>query len=150
MRVINGVEGLNSLVGEHLGYSDWLLVEQDRVDQFADATNDHQWIHQDVARAAAGPFGGAIAHGYLTVSLIPFLVSQIYRVDGIQMAINYGSDKVRFPTAVPVGSKVRGGVELLAVAPHPQGLQVRVRVTVECDASAKPGCVAEILSVIVT
>lgn len=150
MRVIHGVDELGTLVGAHLGYSDWLPVEQDRVDLFADATNDHQWIHQDVARAAAGPFGATIAHGYLTVSLIPFLISQIYRVDGIRMAINYGSDKVRFPTPVPVGSKVRAGVELLAVTAHTQGLQVRVRVTVECDASAKPGCVAEILSVIVT
>ena len=110
-RLITGLDELSTLVGEHLGYSDYLEITQERVDTFADATGDHQWIHVDVERAKAGPFGGPIAHGYLTLSLGPMLGDQTWRVEGVAMGVNYGIDKLRFPAPVPVGSKLRLGVE---------------------------------------
>ena len=114
-RVINGVDELKSLVGEHIGYSDWVEITQDQVNQFADATDDHQWIHVDVERAKEGPFGGPIAHGYLTLSLGPVLQTQVFRLEGFSMGVNYGANKIRFPAPVPVGSKLRLGVKLLSV-----------------------------------
>ena len=108
-RTINGLDELTSLVGEHLGYSDWVEITQDQVNAFADATGDHQWIHVDVERAKAGPFKAPIAHGYLTLSLGPALSPQVYRIDGFSMGVNYGADKIRFPSPVPVGSKLRLG-----------------------------------------
>jgi acyl dehydratase len=114
-RVINGVDELKSLVGEHLGYSDWMEITQERVNQFADATGDHQWIHVDVERAKEGPFGGPIAHGYLTLSLGPVLQTEVFRLEGFSMGVNYGANKIRFPAPVPVGSKLRLGVKLLSV-----------------------------------
>lgn len=143
MRVFTGADDLRSATGEQLGVSDWMTVEQDRIDTFADATGDHQWIHVDTEKAAAGPFGATIAHGFLTLSLLPCLMAQIYRVDGAKMGINYGLNKMRFPAPVPVGSKVRASAELAEVDEVQGGLQLVVRATLEIEGSDKPGCVAE-------
>ncbi|HWG74893.1 MAG TPA: MaoC family dehydratase [Acidimicrobiales bacterium] len=144
---LSGIEELTANVGQHLGYSDWLTVDQARVNLFADATGDHQWIHVDPERAAReSPFGGPIAHGYLTLSLIPFLAPQIYTVRGIKMAVNYGCEKVRFPAPVPVGSDVRLGAELKGVDPvGDNAIQTTVVFAVEVRDSPKPSCVAEVL-----
>ncbi|HEX3589091.1 MAG TPA: MaoC family dehydratase [Pseudonocardiaceae bacterium] len=131
--------------GEHLGYSDWHEITQQQVNLFADATGDHQWIHVDVERAAAGPFGGTIAHGYLTLSLIPVLGQGIYRVHGLKMGINYGVNKVRFPNPVRVGSKVRAGAELMSITDVDLGRQAVLRYTVEIENQPKPACVAEVV-----
>ena len=145
-KTIDGIDGLKALVGEQLGYSDYLEITQDRVNLFADATGDHQWIHVDVERAKAGPFGGPIAHGYLTLSLGPALAPQIYRVEGVKMAVNYGTAKVRFPSPVPVGSKLRLGAKLLGVDDvGGGGVQVTMEFTFEVEGAAKPACVAELL-----
>jgi acyl dehydratase len=149
MRVFNGIDDLKQAVGEHLGHSDWHTVTQEKVDLFADATGDHQWIHVDPERAKAGPFGGTIAHGYLTLSLLPMLNQQIYRIDGLTMGINYGTNKVRFPSPVPVGSRVRAGTEILEVNPNAQGAQAVVRTTIEVEGGEKPACVAESVVVLV-
>ncbi|KNX36319.1 MaoC family dehydratase [Luteipulveratus halotolerans] len=149
MRTFNGIDEAKAAVGEHLGYSDWHEVTQESVNLFADATGDHQWIHVDVDKAKAGPFGGTIAHGYLTLSLLPTLLAQIYTVEGVQMGMNYGANKVRFPSPVPVGSKVRAGAELLALEPASLGYQSSVKVTVEIEGADKPACVAEVLYLIV-
>lgn len=149
MRVLNGLEELQAAVGEHLGHSDWIEIDQTRIDQFAEATGDHQWIHVDQEKAKAGPFGSTIAHGYLTLSLIPMLVWQIYTVEGTKMGVNYGANKVRFPSPVPVGSRVRAGVELVSVTPGGGGQQVVARVTIEREGGDKPACVAETVSVVV-
>ena len=134
-------------VGTHLGYSDWLQIDQDRIDLFADATGDHQWIHVDAERAKAGPFGATIAHGYLTVSLVSLFLPQIVEVRGIAMGINYGADRLRFPAPVPVGSRVRGGAELLEVETVKGGaIQTKVRVTVEIEGQERPGCVIDTIS----
>jgi len=142
---IDGINGLEKLVGEHLGYSEWHQVTQEQVNLFADATGDHQWIHVDVERAKAGPFGGPIAHGYLTLSLAPTLLTEIMRVDGVSMGINYGLNKLRFPSPVPVGSKVRAGATLANVEPVSGGVQVTLNTTFEIEGGSKPVCVAEIL-----
>lgn len=149
MRVFTSLDEVAGAVGEQLGTSDWLRIDQDRVNQFADATGDHQWIHVDVEKAKDGPFGGTIAHGYLTLSLVPMLVWQIYQVEGVKMGVNYGSNKVRFPTPVPVGSRVRAGVELVSVEPSSMGFTVTTKVTIELEGADKPACVAETLSVVV-
>ena len=143
MRIFADLDELTAAKGEHLGTGEWLEVTQDRIDQFADATGDHQWIHVDAEKAKAGPFGTTIAHGFLTLSLLPLLGRGIYRVEGIAMGINYGLDKVRFPSVVPVGSRVRSSSELLDVVDKPQGKQATVRVTVEIEGNDKPACVAE-------
>ncbi|MEU4929319.1 MaoC family dehydratase [Streptomyces yokosukanensis] len=148
MKVFRGFEELRNAVGTHLGYSDWHTVTQQQIDTFADATGDHQWIHVDVEKAAAGPFAGTIAHGYLTLSLVPMLVWQVYRVEGVSMGVNYGANKVRFPSPVPVDSKVRAGVELLSVEPGGGGYRVTTRVTIERQGAGKPACVAETVSVV--
>jgi acyl dehydratase len=137
---------LKSAVGKHLGYSDWLEITQQRVNQFADATGDHQWIHVDPERAKKGPFGACIAHGYLTLSLVSMFLPQIVEVHGISMGINYGTDKVRFPAPVPVGSRVRGGAELVGVEDVKGGVQATVRVTVEVEGKDKPACVVDTIS----
>ncbi|WP_040688212.1 MaoC family dehydratase [Nocardia vinacea] len=149
MKVFNGIGELEQAVGTHLGYSEWHTVTQEQIDLFAEATGDRQWIHVDPERAAQGPFGTTIAHGYLTLSLLPQLVSQVYRVDGVKMGINYGSNKVRFPSPVPSGSRVRAGVELVKLEPTKAGVQVTARVTIEREGSDKPACIAEALSVLV-
>jgi len=144
--VIEGIAGLKALVGTHLGYSDYLEITQERVNQFADATGDHQWIHVDPERAAAeSPFGGPIAHGYLTLSLGPALAPQIMRVEGVKMGVNYGCAKVRFPSPVPVGSKLRLGAELTEVEDIPGGAQVYMTFTFEVEGAPKPSCVSEII-----
>jgi acyl dehydratase len=149
MRVFNGIDELEKVVGEHLGHSDWHTVTQEKVDQFADATGDHQWIHVDTERARSGPFGGTIAHGYMTLSLVPMLNAQIYRVDGLSMGINYGCNKVRFPAPVPVGSRVRAGAELVELSSTPQGAQAVIRTTIEIEDGEKPACVADTVVVLV-
>ena len=146
MRVFTNPEQVLAAKGEKLGTSDWLTITQEQVNQFADATLDHQWIHLDAERAAAGPFGGTIAHGYLTLSLLPKLNSEIYRFEGIKMGINYGLNKVRFPHPVLVGSRVRGHSELADVTEAGNGLQLTINATVEIEGVDKPACVAESLS----
>ncbi|MGW2560216.1 MaoC family dehydratase [Streptomyces sp. NPDC001514] len=145
-RIFTSAEELTAGVGEQLGYSDWLEIEQKRIDLFADATGDHQWIHVDPERAAAGPFGKTIAHGYLTLSLLPTLVPQIMRVEGMKMGINYGTNKVRFPAPVPVGSRLRATAALKSVEEAGGGVQVTAVVTVEREGGDKPVCVAESVS----
>jgi acyl dehydratase len=142
---VTGIDELSSLIGTHLGYSDYHLVTQDAVNLFADATGDHQWIHVDPERAATGPFGHTIAHGYFTLSLIPVLLGGVVKVDGVAMGINYGTNKVRFPSPVPVGSEVRAGATLAAVEPFEGGAQVAMDVTVEVRGAAKPSCVAQVV-----
>ena len=144
-RTINGTDELRSLIGEHLGYSDYVAITQDQVNQFADATGDHQWIHVDVERATAGPFGAPIAHGYLTLSLGPALSPQIYSVGGFKMGVNYGAEKIRFPSPVPVGSKLRLGVTLLEVTEVSGGIQTKLEFSFEVEGAPKPSCVAEVL-----
>jgi acyl dehydratase len=142
---IEGIEGLKARVGDHLGYSEWKVVTQEQVNLFADATGDHQWIHVDIDRAKAGPFGSPIAHGYLTLSLTPALLSEVMNVSGISMGVNYGIDKLRFPSPVPVGSKLRAGVQLASLEDVTGGAQVKLVVTYEVEGSSKPACVAEII-----
>jgi acyl dehydratase len=148
MRVFHGIDGLRAAVGEHLGYSRWRTVTQHEVDLFADATGDRQWIHVDPERAKTGPFGSTVAHGYLTLSLVPQMVWEVYTVEGVGMALNYGSNRVRYPTALPVSSRIRAGVELLSVKPGAGGFQETLRVTVEREGGNKPVCVAETVSVL--
>jgi len=146
MRVFNGVDELRAAVGSSLGVTDWVTVDQSQIDTFADATGDHQWIHVDRDRAKDGPFGTTIAHGFLTLSLLPMLVAQTYRVEGTKMGVNYGLNKVRFTSPVPVGSKVRGNVELVDVADVTGGVQMAAKVTVEIEGSERPALVAEWLT----
>lgn len=129
-----------------LGVSEWITIDQERIDRFADATGDHQWIHVDPVRAASGPFGTTIAHGYLTLALINLFLPQIVRVEGVTMGVNYGVNKVRFPSPVPVGSRVRGRAVLETVQEVPGGVQAVIVVTVEIEGSTKPACVAESVS----
>jgi acyl dehydratase len=149
MRVFESVDEFEGAVGEHLGVSEWHTVTQEQIDLFADATGDHQWIHVDPHRAAKGPFGSTVAHGYLTVSMIPRLATEIFEVRGLRMGVNYGSNKVRFPAPVPADSRIRASAELVALTRGGSGAQATVRVTVERDGSDKPACVAEVVSVLV-
>jgi acyl dehydratase len=143
---VDGVEGVQSLVGRHLGYSDWVTITQEQVDRFADATGDHQWIHVDPERAAReSPFGGPIAHGYLTLSLIPSLLPQIVEISGFRMGVNYGTEKVRFPSPVPVGSRVRAGAALASATPFDGGIAMNMDVTVEVEGASKPAMVATVV-----
>ncbi|MBE7324769.1 MaoC family dehydratase [Nocardioides sp. Y6] len=149
MRTFQGIEELRAAVGSHLGFSPWHTVTQQQIDLFADATGDHQWIHVDPVRAKEGPFGSTIAHGYLTLSLVPQLMWQVYTVEGLRMGVNYGSNKVRFPAPVPVGSEIRVGVELLSLAPGAGGELLTSLLTVEVKGNGKPACIMEALSVLV-
>jgi acyl dehydratase len=135
-------EELPKLAGQEVGVSDWIEIDQDRVNKFADATGDHQWIHVDVERAQR-ELGGTIAHGYLTLSLIPMLSDAVYLVEGVSRALNYGSDKVRFLNPVKTGSRVRLRAKLLSAEPKSGGLQVKMECTVELEGAAKPACLAE-------
>ncbi|MER7889855.1 MaoC family dehydratase [Micromonospora sp. NPDC094482] len=146
MRTFASIDELAAAVGETVGPGPWQTVDQSRVDLFADATDDHQWIHVDPRRAAAGPFGGTIAHGYLTLSLLPALVGRLYRVEGVGMGVNYGLNRVRFPAPVRVGSAVRASATIAEVSSVDGGVQVVTAVTVESDAGGKPACVAETVS----
>lgn len=147
--VYEGISGFAEVLGNHLGYSRWHTVRQEQIDQFADATGDHQWIHVDAQRAATGPFGSTIAHGYLTLSLIPLLVKQIYAVSGLGMQVNYGLDKLRFPSAVRVDSRIRAGAELIDLEVSGDRGRATVRVTVEIEGSDRPACVADTVAVMV-
>ncbi len=145
--VFNSPHELEQAVGKQLGVSDWLEIDQQRIDRFAEATGDHQWIHVDPERAKQGPFGATIAHGYLTQSLVNHFLPQIVEVRGISMGVNYGADRVRFPAPVPVGSRIRGRGELVSAEPTKDGgVQAVVRVTVEIDGSERPGCVIDTIS----
>jgi acyl dehydratase len=137
---------LQELVGQPLGTSEWLSVDQARIDAFAAATDDHQWIHTASQQAAKGPFGGPIAHGYLTLSLLPVLMQAAYRIENVRMGINYGLNRVRFPAVVPAGSRVRGHATLTAYEPLEGGAQLSVTISIEREGHPKPVCVAESLS----
>ena len=140
-----GYDELPESVGRLLGPTSWTAVTQAQVGGFADLTHDHQWIHVDEERAKQGPFGTTIAHGYLTLSLVPYFLAQQLEVTGISMAVNYGLEKVRFPAPVPVGSRVRAAAEIVDVQPRAGTTQLTVRVSVECDAADKPVCVADVV-----
>lgn len=142
-RVFTDLDDLAAAAGQHLGYTDWQAITQEQVNAFAEATGDDQWIHVDPERARGGPFGGTIAHGYLTLALIPRLARQLFRVEGLAMAVNYGTNKVRFPSPVSVGARVRAGAELVSVTPTSQGSQVVFRYRIEIEGGEKPACVAE-------
>ena len=143
MRILDDLDTLADHTGEELGTSDWLLIDQDRVDKFADSTGDHQWIHVDVDRAKEGPFGGTIAHGYLTLSMVPHFGSQIFTLETPGAKLNYGVNKVRFPTPVKVGSRVRCTASFGDVTDIPAGKQLVIRYVVEIEGEDKPACVAE-------
>ncbi|WP_306427869.1 MULTISPECIES: MaoC family dehydratase [unclassified Brevibacterium] len=149
VREIKGYDGLMELVGQELGKSDWFEVTQERVNMFADATGDHQWIHIDQEKAKNGPFGTTIAHGFLTLSLLPVLGAQVQKVTGMKMAINYGCNKVRFPSPVPVGSKVQDTIVLKEVNRKPSGIQVVMEHTIAIEGAERPACVAESVTVMV-
>jgi acyl dehydratase len=149
MREFASLDELTAAKGEHLGHGGWHEITQQEINLFAEATGDHQWIHVDLEKAAAGPFGAPVAHGYLTLSLIPLLVRDIYTVRGLSMSVNYGLNKVRFPSPVVVGSRVRAGAELAEITDVPQGKQIVVKVTVEIEGNPKPGCVAETVALLV-
>lgn len=143
---INGIAGLKALEGQHLGYSDYLEVTQERVNQFAEATGDFQWIHVDPEKAKDGPFGGTIAHGYLTLSLGPMLAPQVMKATGFRMGVNYGCGKVRFPSPVPVGAKLRLGVEIKEIEELAEGAaQCTYVYTFEVEGASKPSCVSEVI-----
>ena len=144
-RNINGADELKGLIGEHLGCSPYVSISQEQVNQFAEATGDHQWIHIDVERATAGPFGAPIAHGYLTLSLGPALYPQVVAIGGFSMGVNYGTNKVRFMSPVKVGSNLRLGVKLLDVTDITGGIQSTMEFTFECEGADKPSCVAEVV-----
>jgi acyl dehydratase len=149
VRVFNGITELERAVGDHLGHSDWHTITQEQIDAFAAATGDHQWIHVEPEKAAQGPFGATIAHGFLTLSLVPMLTWQVYALQGVKMGVNYGAERLRFPSPVPVGSRVRAGVELTGITPNAMGYQVATRVTVEREGADKPACVVDRLAVVV-
>lgn len=143
MRVFTSADEVRAATGSELGTSDWLTITQEQVDGFADATLDHQWIHVDTDRARQGPFGGTIAHGFLTLSLLSALNAQTYRFENVKMGINYGLNKVRFPNPVRVGARVRSRTRLAEVTEIDGGVQLTVESTVEIDGAEKPACVAQ-------
>jgi acyl dehydratase len=143
MRTFETIAEMAQLVGQEIGLSEWITVTQERIQLFADATNDHQWIHIDVERAKAGPFGTTIAHGFLTLSLLPEMAASAFGVREARMGVNYGLNKVRFPAPVPSGSRIRGRFKLLAYEPLDGGAQMTVQVTMEREGSDKPVCIAE-------
>jgi acyl dehydratase len=145
MRSFETIAELQPLVGQEIGTSEWITVTQERIQRFADATNDHQWIHLDVERAKSGPFGTTIAHGFFTLSLLPEMSASAFEVRGTRMGVNYGLNKVRFPAPVPSGSRLRGRFKLLDYKPLEGGAQLTVQVTMEREGSDKPVCVAESL-----
>ena len=148
--ILDGPDAVRAAVGTHLGFSDWLLMEQDRVNTFADATGDHQWIHVDVERAKKDmPGGKTIAHGFLTLSLIPMLNHQISHINNVRNGINYGCNKVRFTSPVPAGSRVRARAKLIAADPMDKGgVRLTNQVTIEIEGQERPACVAETMSIV--
>lgn len=149
MTVFEGLDQVEAAVGTHIGFSDWLEITQERIDAFADATGDHQWIHIDPARAAEGPYGATIAHGYLTLSLLPALTAKLMDIRGFTMMINYGMEKLRFPAAVKVGSRIRAGVEFTSLERKSSGVQLNSLVTVDIDGGDRPALVAETVRLMV-
>jgi len=145
-RIFRSAEEVHAAVGQRLGASAWLRITQPQIDQFAAATGDHQWLHIDPARAAQGPYGACIAHGYLTLALVNQFLPEIVTVEGMKWGVNYGCDKVRFPAPVRVGARVRGVGELVRAETLPGGVQSVVRMTVQVEGEAKPACVAETIS----
>lgn len=144
--ILDGIQAFNDYVGQEIGVSDWVLVTQDKINKFADATGDHQWIHIDVARAKKeSPFGGPIAHGYLTLSLISALLFGLYEVKNVKLVINYGLNKVRFPAPVSVGKKVRARASVMEVKDIEGGVEVELAVTVEIEGGTKPACAAAVV-----
>lgn len=146
MRAFKSVDELRAAKGTQLGVSEWFTIDQEQINRFADATHDHQWIHVDPERAATGPFGKTIAHGFLTLSLLPVMVHQVYTVEGAKMGVNYGLNKLRFTAPVPVGSRIRANVELVDVTDVSGGVQLTTKVTVELEGSERPALVAEWLT----
>ena len=146
MTVYPSLAALQPLVGREVGLSDWIVVDQARIDRFAEATDDHQWIHVDAERARMGPYGTTIAHGYLTLSLLPAFFDSAFRIEGLRMSLNYGLNRVRFPAPVPAGSRLRARFKLLAYEPLDGGAQLVVEATIERDGSERPVCVAESVS----
>lgn len=146
MRTFEKISDLQGLVGQELGVSEWMTITQEQINKFAEATGDHQWIHLDVERAKSGPFGTTIAHGFLTLSLLPEMTSKAFRVLETRMGVNYGLNKVRFPAPVPAGSRVRGRFKLTEYIPLEGGAQMTVECTMEREGSDKPVCVAESLA----
>ena len=144
--VLDGPDDVHAHLGRHLGHSEWIEIDQDRVNLFADATGDHQWIHVDPERATKGPFGAPIAHGYLTLSISNLFLPQIVEVRGFSAGVNYGVDKVRFPSPVKVGARIRAGAELTAISEVNGGLQTTIVITIEIEGGTKPACVIESLS----
>ncbi|MGH9007440.1 MAG: MaoC family dehydratase [Acidimicrobiales bacterium] len=145
MPTVIDVAELESKIGAHLGYSSWTTITQERINLFAEATGDHQWIHVDPERAKDGPFGGPIAHGYLTLSLIPALLGEVFIVQGVTMGVNYGANKVRFPSPVPVGAELRMGMTLAGVEEVAGGYQVTLDALIEIKDAPKPSCVAQVV-----
>jgi acyl dehydratase len=144
--IFESADEILAAVGRRLGESDWLLVDQHRIDLFAEATGDHQWIHVDPVRAATGPFGACIAHGYLTLSLASYFLPQIIQINNMRMGVNYGCDKIRFPAAVRVGARLRGVGELVRAEQVGDGVQATIRVTVEIEGEERPACVVDTIS----
>ncbi|MHB1066524.1 MAG: MaoC family dehydratase [Candidatus Nanopelagicales bacterium] len=149
MRVFEDVPAFCAAVGEHLGDSEWVEIDQDRINRFADATGDHQWIHVDSERAAAGPFGSTIAHGFLTLSLVPVLMNEVFEVRNVALFLNYGSNKVRFLRPVPVGSRVQASVTLSGIEQAELGVRAILHVEVRLADGGKPACVAEMITLVV-
>lgn len=147
MRTFDNLDAFTAAVGENLGTGDWHTIDQEQIDAFAEATGDHQWIHVDPEKAAKGPFGTTIAHGYLTMSLLPVLLKSVYTVDNLAMGMNYGANKIRFPSPVPVGSRIRATAEILETAPITIGTQVVLKVAVEREGGDKPCLVAQVVYV---
>lgn len=145
-RTFESADALKAAIGQALGPSDWLVIDQERINLFADATDDHQWIHVDVDRAKQGPFGAPIAHGYLTLSLVSHFLPQLLAVPAAKMGVNYGCNKVRFPAPVPAGSRIRARGEIVEVEDVQGGVQGVVRVTIEIEGGAKPACVVDSVS----
>jgi acyl dehydratase len=145
-RVADGRDGLLSLGGQDLGRTSWRVIGQDMVDAFADVTGDHEWVHVDPVRAAAGPYGGTVAHGLLTLSLLPILIGELLEMTGVRVRVNYGLNRVRFPAPLPVGSAVRGHLVIDEATEVQDAIQLLVTMTVELEAGGKPACVAQLVT----
>lgn len=149
MRTFNGINELRCAVGRHLGHSAWRTISQNDVDTFAEVTGDHQWIHVDSDRAAQGPFGRTIVHGYFTLSHVPLVMNEVFEISGVTMLVNYGCDRVRFLTPVPTGSRLRGSVEFTRLEETSRGHQLNAKVTLEIEGGTKPACIAETITLVV-
>ena len=149
MRTLNGIDEITSLVGTELGSSEWTTIDQDAINTFADVTDDHQWIHIDEERAAEGPYGATIVHGFFTLSLIPKFSSEIFTIEGVSIRVNYGLNKVRFAQPVPVGSRLRGTVSVNEVIPGDKGTQVILKHVIEIEGQDRPACIDEVVTLLV-